>query len=70
VQDDGLDQGIATNLPGTAHPDILGRIAGIFNATSNPLRTRFTRVLAMDFIGTHPLWGLVVSVIDRPNQRQ
>lgn len=35
VQDDGLDQGIATNAPGTAHPDILGRIAGIFNATSD-----------------------------------
>lgn len=37
VQDDGLDQGIATNAPGTAHPDILGRIAGIFNATPDPL---------------------------------
>jgi subtilase family protein/Big-like domain-containing protein len=37
VQDDGLDQGIDTNAPGTAHPDILGRIAGIFNATSDPL---------------------------------
>lgn len=35
VQDDGLDQGIATNAPGTAHPDILGRIAGIYNATSD-----------------------------------
>lgn len=35
VQDGGLDQGIATNAPGTAHPDILGRIAGIFNATSD-----------------------------------
>ncbi|MBN1478311.1 S8 family serine peptidase [Candidatus Sumerlaeota bacterium] len=37
VQDDGLDQGIDTNAPGTAHPDILGRIAGIFNATTDPL---------------------------------
>ncbi len=37
VQDDGLDQGIATNEPGTAHPDILGRIAGIYNATSDAL---------------------------------
>lgn len=37
VMDDGLDQGDASNLPGTAHPDILGRIAGIFNATSDPL---------------------------------
>lgn len=37
VSDDGLDQGIATNLPGTAHPDLLGRIAGIFNPTTDPL---------------------------------
>lgn len=37
VQDDGLDQGIDTNAAGTAHPDILGRIAGIFNATSDAL---------------------------------
>lgn len=37
VQDDGLDKGIATNAAGTAHPDILGRIAGIFNATSDSL---------------------------------
>lgn len=35
VQDDGLDRGIATNAAGTAHADILGRIAGIFNATSD-----------------------------------
>lgn len=35
VQDDGLDRGNASNAPGTAHPDILGRIAGIFNATSD-----------------------------------
>lgn len=34
--DSGLDQGIATNLPGTAHLDILGRIVGIFNTTSDP----------------------------------
>ncbi len=37
VQDDGLDQGIDTNEPGTAHPDILGRIAGISNPTADPL---------------------------------
>ncbi len=37
VADDGLDQGIATNAPGTAHADILGRIAGIYNATSDTL---------------------------------
>lgn len=37
VQDDGLDKGIATNLPGTAHPDIIGRIQGIFNATQDSL---------------------------------
>lgn len=36
VIDDGLDQGIATNLPGTAHADLLGRIVGIYNATSDP----------------------------------
>ncbi len=33
VQDDGLDRGDASNLPGTAHLDILGRIEGIFNPT-------------------------------------
>ncbi len=37
VQDDGLDKGIATNLPGTAHVDIVGRIAGISNATADLL---------------------------------
>ncbi|MCA9449203.1 MAG: S8 family serine peptidase, partial [Candidatus Omnitrophica bacterium] len=37
VQDDGLDQGIATNQPGTVHPDLLGRVAGILNVTSDPL---------------------------------
>lgn len=36
VQDDGLDKGVATNQPWTAHVDILGQIAGIFNATSDP----------------------------------
>lgn len=36
VVDGGLDKGIATNLPGTAHPDILGRIVGIYNATADP----------------------------------
>ncbi len=35
VQDSGLDRGIATNVPGTAHQDIIGRIAGIFNATND-----------------------------------
>lgn len=35
VMDSGLDRGIATNLPGTAHADFLGRITGIFNATSD-----------------------------------
>lgn len=35
VMDDGLSKGIATNEPDTAHPDILGRIAGIDNATSD-----------------------------------
>lgn len=37
VMDDGLSQGIDTNAPGTAHPDILGRIAKIDNATPDPL---------------------------------
>lgn len=37
VQDDGLDQGDVSNAPGTAHPDILGRIAGVFNASSDLL---------------------------------
>lgn len=36
VSDDGISQGIATGAPGTAHPDILGRIAGIDNATADP----------------------------------
>ena len=36
VMDDGLSQGIATNAPGTAHPDIIGRIVGIDNAVRNP----------------------------------
>lgn len=33
VMDSGLDQGDASGLPGTAHPDLLGRIAGVLNAT-------------------------------------
>ena len=37
VQDDGLDRGDASNAPGTAHPDILGRIVGIRNATADLL---------------------------------
>lgn len=37
VMDDGLSQGIATNAPGTAHPDILGRIVGIDNSTNDAL---------------------------------
>ncbi|MBI3736912.1 S8 family serine peptidase, partial [Candidatus Sumerlaeota bacterium] len=35
IMDSGLDQGITTNLPGTAHADLLGRIEGIFNATTD-----------------------------------
>jgi subtilisin family serine protease len=35
VMDDGLARGDASNNPGTAHADIVGRIAGIFNATSD-----------------------------------
>lgn len=35
VVDSGLDLGNSSNLPGTAHPDYLGRISGIFNATSD-----------------------------------
>ncbi|MCH8333003.1 S8 family serine peptidase, partial [Candidatus Sumerlaeota bacterium] len=35
VQDTGLGQGDASNQPGTAHVDLVGRIAGIFNATSD-----------------------------------
>src|SRR5690606_17412288 len=34
VMDDGLSRGNASNQPGTAHPDIVGRIAGIDNPTS------------------------------------
>lgn len=34
VQDDGLDRGDASNAPGSAHPDLLGRIAGISNASA------------------------------------
>ena len=37
VMDDGLSQGNTSNLSGTAHPDILGRIAGIDNATYDML---------------------------------
>ncbi len=37
IQDDGFEQGDASNLPGTAHADFLGRIVGVFNATSDPL---------------------------------
>jgi hypothetical protein len=36
VVDDGLEQGDASGLPGTAHPDLLGRIAGLDNATTDP----------------------------------
>lgn len=35
ILDDGLDTGDASNAPGTAHVDILGRIAGIFNYTTD-----------------------------------
>lgn len=41
VIDDGLSQGNTSNKPGTAHPDILGRIAGIDNATIEPLGNSF-----------------------------
>jgi len=37
IIDDGLSQGIDTNAAGTAHPDILGRIEKIDNATADPL---------------------------------
>ncbi|MCX7017098.1 MAG: S8 family serine peptidase, partial [Candidatus Sumerlaeota bacterium] len=37
LDDDGLDQGNASNAPGTAHPDLLGRIVAILNDTSDPL---------------------------------
>jgi hypothetical protein len=33
VMDDGISQGIATGEPGTAHPDLFGRISGIENAS-------------------------------------
>lgn len=36
VVDDGIDQGDASGAPGTAHPDLLGRIAGFDNATGSP----------------------------------
>jgi subtilisin family serine protease len=36
VMDDGLSRGSDTNAPGTAHPDIVGKIAGIDNATGDP----------------------------------
>lgn len=35
IQDDGLEQGDDSNLPGTAHPDLLGRIVGIGNTTAD-----------------------------------
>ena len=37
VMDDGLSRGDDTNKPGTSHPDIIGRIAGIDNATGELL---------------------------------
>jgi hypothetical protein len=37
VQDDGIEQGDATGRAGTAHPDLLGTIAGVDNATSDVL---------------------------------
>jgi hypothetical protein len=36
VADDGIEQGNASGLPGTAHPDLLGRLAGFDNATTDP----------------------------------
>lgn len=35
IADDGLDQGIDNNQPGTAHPDILGRIVKADNLTTD-----------------------------------
>lgn len=35
VMDDGLEQGLDSNAPGSAHPDLIGRIAGIDNATGD-----------------------------------
>ncbi|MCE5228041.1 S8 family serine peptidase [bacterium] len=35
VMDDGLSQGNYSNIDGTAHPDIVGRIVGIDNATTD-----------------------------------
>lgn len=35
VMDDGLSKGVYSNAAGTAHPDILGRIVGIDNATGD-----------------------------------
>ncbi|MBI4606316.1 MAG: S8 family serine peptidase, partial [Planctomycetes bacterium] len=35
VMDDGIERGDASGLPGTAHPDLLGAIAGVANATSD-----------------------------------
>lgn len=37
IMDTGLSQGIATNVPGTSHPDFIGRIVGIDNPTNDPL---------------------------------
>ena len=37
LMDDGIEQGDASGLAGTAHPDLLGAIAGVDNATSDPL---------------------------------
>ena len=36
VMDDGIEQGDDSGLPGTAHPDIIGRIVGLDNATGDP----------------------------------
>ncbi len=36
LMDDGVERGNASGLPGTAHPDLLGAIADVDNATSDP----------------------------------
>ncbi len=36
VMDDGIEQGDASGVPGSAHPDILGAIVAVDNATGDP----------------------------------
>jgi len=37
ILDDGLDRGLSSNAPGSAHADLVGRIAGILNFTNDLL---------------------------------